>query len=126
MKNEEEEDVLEEGKLTEQEAKAWTTEYFNTEVKESTVKLAEKWTKEHLQGNGKYLICFYLNIRLQLLDYFEIYFVEDEINSGFWNKLQEEMKKVTESEVDPAHPWLNEFNNYDIPQKVFFFIYIYT
>lgn len=52
MKNEEEGDVLEEGKLTEQEAKAWTNEYFNSEAKESTDELAEKWTKEHLQTNG--------------------------------------------------------------------------
>ncbi|XP_018572578.1 peroxisomal targeting signal 1 receptor isoform X2 [Anoplophora glabripennis] len=98
MKNEEEGDVFEEGKLTEQEAKAWTHEYFNAKAKESTDAVAEKWTKEHLQTN------------------------EDEFNSTFWNKLQEEMKKVTESEIDPAHPWIDEFNNYyNVPQKEYEF-----
>lgn len=53
----------------------------------------------------------------------EIYFLEDDFNSTFWDKLQEEMKKVTDVEVDPAHPWIDEFNNYyNIPQKVFLFV----
>lgn len=62
MKNEEEGDVLEGGKLTEQEAKAWTNEYFNAEAKESTDTLAEKWTKEHLQTNGYIHFLYQINM----------------------------------------------------------------
>ncbi|KAJ8928022.1 hypothetical protein NQ314_019433 [Rhamnusium bicolor] len=52
MKNEEQTDVnYEEGKLTEQEAEAWTNEYFHNEAKEDT-EVAELWAEEHLKSNG--------------------------------------------------------------------------
>ncbi|KAJ8920158.1 hypothetical protein NQ315_011819 [Exocentrus adspersus] len=89
MKNEEEGDVLEEGKLTKQEASAWADEYFNSEAAEAeTDTLAEKWAEDHLESN------------------------EDKSNDSFWDKLQEDMKKVTEQDMDPANPWLDEFNLY--------------
>lgn len=38
-------------------------------------------------------------------------------NSQFWNRLQNEWKKISE-EDDQAHPWLSEFNDYYDPYKV--------
>ncbi|CAH1156211.1 unnamed protein product [Phaedon cochleariae] len=79
---------LEEGKLTETEAVAWTNEYFRTEGKETTQTVAGNWAEEHLRSK------------------------EEEFNSTFWNKLQEEFKTVSQSETDPSQSWIDEFNSY--------------
>lgn len=97
MKNVEDGDVnLTEGKLTEQEAEAWSNEYFNVESTDKIQNQADTWADEHVKNN------------------------EDEFNTKFWDKLQEEMKKVSNSE-DDAHPWLDEYNDYYIPQKDYVF-----
>lgn len=38
--------------------------------------------------------------------------LDDDFNSAFWDNLQEEMKKVSESDVDPSQLWIDEFNSY--------------
>ncbi|XP_056635698.1 peroxisomal targeting signal 1 receptor isoform X1 [Diorhabda sublineata] len=84
--------TMEEGKLTEQEAADWTKEYFEAEGQEkSPAAVAQKWSEEHQQAQSS---------------------KDDEFNSEFWNKLQEEFKKVSEADVDPAQPWIDEFNSY--------------
>lgn len=41
----------------------------------------------------------------------------DNYNSQFWNRLQNEWKKISE-EDDLGHPWLSELNDYYEPYKV--------
>ncbi|XP_074029726.1 peroxisomal biogenesis factor 5 isoform X2 [Leptinotarsa decemlineata] len=93
---------LEDGKLTEVEAQEWTNEYFRTEGKgDETDKLksiAADWANEHLRSK------------------------EEEFNSSFWDQLQEEMKKVSNSDTDSTQPWIDEFNSYyNTPQKEYEF-----
>lgn len=85
--------TIEEGKLTEREATDWTKEYFDEEEQQnkSPEAVAQKWSEEHQQAQSS---------------------KDDEFNSEFWNKLQEEFKKVSETEIDPAQPWIDEFNSY--------------
>ncbi|XP_072378561.1 peroxisomal targeting signal 1 receptor isoform X1 [Diabrotica undecimpunctata] len=92
MKEEGNESNIEEGKLTEQEAAQWTKEYFDTDEKPAAKveTVAQKWSEELEQSKS----------------------VEEEFNTAFWDKLQEEMKKVSETDVDPSQPWIDEFNNY--------------
>ncbi|KAJ8941219.1 hypothetical protein NQ318_015651 [Aromia moschata] len=97
MKNEENDGSLEEGQFAE-DAAAWTNEYFTAENKNTINTLAEEWAKEHIKSN------------------------DEEFNSSFWDKLQEEMKRVTESDIDPAQPWIDEFSTYyNSPQKEYEF-----
>ncbi|CAH0554776.1 unnamed protein product [Brassicogethes aeneus] len=97
MKNVEDgEVVLEDGKLTEQEAEDWSHEYLTTEDKETQEEEADKWANEHTQEN-------------------------DDFNSRFWDKLQEDMKKVVEGGGEDS-AWADEFDNmYNTPQKEYVF-----
>nr|XP_023014015.1 peroxisomal targeting signal 1 receptor [Leptinotarsa decemlineata] len=84
------------------EAQEWTNEYFRTEGKgDETDKLksiAADWANEHLRSK------------------------EEEFNSSFWDQLQEEMKKVSNSDTDSTQPWIDEFNSYyNTPQKEYEF-----
>lgn len=42
---------LEDGKLTEEEAEAWSNEYLNAE-QENPEELAQAWAQEHVKENG--------------------------------------------------------------------------
>lgn len=44
----------------------------------------------------------------------------EKYNEQFWNRLQEEWKKISE-ENDEAHPWLSEFTNFYDPYKEYAF-----
>lgn len=41
----------------------------------------------------------------------------EEYNQKFWDKLQDEWKKISEDN-DAEHPWLSEFTDYYDPYKV--------
>ncbi|XP_019877095.1 peroxisomal targeting signal 1 receptor isoform X2 [Aethina tumida] len=87
---------LEDGKLTEEEAEAWSNEYLNAE-QENPEELAQTWAQEHVKEN------------------------DDSFNEQFWNKLQEDMKKVVEG-TSYENPWANEFETYyNTPQKEYTF-----
>ncbi|KAJ8976192.1 hypothetical protein NQ317_002241 [Molorchus minor] len=88
MKNEESDINFEEGNVTQEEAEAWANEYFSSGNKSTIDNLPEQWAKEHIKVK------------------------DEEFNSSFWDKLQEEMKKVTESDIDPSVPWIDEFSSY--------------
>lgn len=45
--------------------------------------------------------------------------LDDGFNSQFWDRLQDEWKKVSESDSD--HPWISEFNDYYDPYKEYTF-----
>lgn len=44
----------------------------------------------------------------------------EKYNQEFWNRLQEEWKKISE-EQDEGHPWLTDFSNYYDPYKEYTF-----
>lgn len=44
----------------------------------------------------------------------------EKYNQEFWNRLQEEWKKISE-ETDEGHPWLSDFTNYYDPYKEYHF-----
>ncbi|CAG9865302.1 unnamed protein product [Phyllotreta striolata] len=71
---------------------SWSREYFDNEGDPSKTSgiVGDKWAKEHVEAQSK----------------------DNEFNSEFWDNLQEEMKKVSEGDVDPSHPWIDEFNSY--------------
>ncbi|CAH1114123.1 unnamed protein product [Psylliodes chrysocephalus] len=78
---------IEDAKLTDNEASNWTKEYFDLEEKSSNKEGLENWAEEQQSK-------------------------DDDFNSAFWDNLQEEMKKVSESDVDPSQLWIDEFNSY--------------
>lgn len=43
----------------------------------------------------------------------------EEYNQKFWDKLQDEWKKISEDN-DAEHPWLSEFTDYYDPYKVIY------
>lgn len=45
--------------------------------------------------------------------------VDDGFNNQFWDRLQDEWKKISESDTD--HPWISEFNDYYDPYKDYTF-----
>lgn len=51
--------------------------------------------------------------------YFNIFVLDEEVKTTIWNKLQEEIKRTTETDEDSVHPWMDNFSNYySAPQKV--------
>ncbi|XP_060526771.1 peroxisomal targeting signal 1 receptor [Cylas formicarius] len=97
MKNVEEGEIkLEDDvKLTEQEAQDWTDKFLQN-VNNSP--LDEIWANDYLKSN------------------------EEEVRSSFWDQLQEDMKSVTQSDENSAHPWVDEFTTYyNTPQKQYEF-----
>lgn len=83
--------TLDDGKLTQDEAQAWTDEFLqNAEV--SSLEQGVDKAYEKTEG--------------------------DEEKTSFWDKLQEEIERVSGSDENSAHPWLDEFNAfYNTPHK---------
>lgn len=46
---------------------------------------------------------------------------EESYNTQFWNRLQDEWKKLSEQDTEKQHPWLNEFSDYYDPYKEYKF-----
>lgn len=92
MKTDEGDIHLDDGKLTEQEAQAWTDEFLhNTE----TIPMDELWAHEFSKTK------------------------DEETKASFWQKLQDEMEKVTDTGETTENPWVDDFNSfYNIPQRV--------
>lgn len=89
---------IQEDNATNDLASNWSEEYITTPVTDND-QLSKEWVDEHVQSN-----------------------VDEEYNSQFWNKLQNEWKSLAESESD--HPWISEFNTYYDSFKVFASKYI--
>ncbi|XP_071050066.1 peroxisomal targeting signal 1 receptor isoform X2 [Onthophagus taurus] len=78
------------------EAAAWSQEFLGQSAKEDPDGLAQSWAEEHTKTN------------------------EDAFNNKFWNNLQEEWKKLADTETE--HTWANEFNDeYYDPYKEYKF-----
>ncbi|KAI4460797.1 peroxisomal targeting signal 1 receptor pex5 [Holotrichia oblita] len=75
----------------EDEAAAWSQEFLNASTKEDRDNLAQAWADEH----------------------------DDQFNHKFWDQLQNEWKRISESDSD--HPWISEFNDYYDPYKEYTF-----
>ncbi|KAF7279147.1 hypothetical protein GWI33_007560 [Rhynchophorus ferrugineus] len=92
MRNLDEGDVnLDNGKLLqEEEAQKWSDEFLHNI---ETTPMDELWSNEF--SNTK----------------------DEETKASFWQKLQDEMEKVTDTGETKENPWVDEFNLYSIPQK---------
>lgn len=77
------------------EASAWTQEFLSDSAKEDSDNLAQVWVEEHGPVS------------------------DDSYNRKFWDQLQDEWKRISESDSD--HPWISEFNDYYDPYKEYAF-----
>ncbi|XP_030761592.1 peroxisomal targeting signal 1 receptor isoform X2 [Sitophilus oryzae] len=86
---------INDGKLTEREAQAWTNEFLhNTE----TTAIDEIWANEFAKTEN------------------------EEIKASSWDKLQEDFENVTSFDDNALNPWLEDFSStYNIPQKEYEF-----
>ncbi|KAK9687595.1 hypothetical protein QE152_g36146 [Popillia japonica] len=78
----------------EDEASTWSQEFLSASAKEDSDTLAQAWADEHGAN-------------------------DDSFNHKFWDQLQNEWKRISESDTD--HPWISEFNDYYDPYKEYTF-----
>ncbi|XP_050304470.1 peroxisomal targeting signal 1 receptor isoform X2 [Anthonomus grandis grandis] len=96
MKNDEESKLnLEQGKLTHDEAQAWTDEFLHSA---DTASLDDVWAESYDKSTV------------------------DEEKPAFWDQLQKDIEKAMGNDENSAHPWLDEFNSYyNTPHKEYEF-----
>ncbi|XP_065155696.1 peroxisomal targeting signal 1 receptor isoform X3 [Atheta coriaria] len=71
----------------------WADEYVQGLATEDSSGLAQAWAEEHTAGPSST--------------------TDDNLfNSKFWDRLQNEWKKMSEQEDHTDHPWLSDFNDY--------------
>ncbi|XP_066145765.1 peroxisomal targeting signal 1 receptor [Euwallacea fornicatus] len=95
MRDEQTDINLNDGKLTQDEAQAWSDEFLQNA---ETTPLDEIWASSYTKHEG------------------------EEIKPSFWDQLQKEIEKGMASDENTSHPWLEDFNNfYNTPHKEYEF-----
>lgn len=87
--------TIEDGNVTTHGTNAWAEEYLANPVREDPDGVAQSWADEHVANR------------------------DDEYNSEFWHKLQDEWKALAEQD-SADHPWISDFNEYYDSYKVLF------
>lgn len=77
----------------------------------------EDWVKEFNTSKKTEGSHFPYSLLIHSLTYVLTAETTDNYNTQFWNRLQDEWKKM--SSEDSGHPWLSEFTDYYEPYKVF-------
>ncbi|XP_031350340.1 peroxisomal targeting signal 1 receptor isoform X2 [Photinus pyralis] len=78
--------------------------------------LAKSWSEEYAKSANDTL-----NIMNEVWDGQHVATNDDNSNSQFWDKLQDEWRKLAENDSHAEHPWVSEFENYCDPYKEYEF-----